>query len=119
MTKGGSKAKFVWVKSQQQVFEEVNKHLCLVPVLTLPDLQHPIKIETNALDYVVGVVLTRQGHLVVYDNENLLDASYKYPTYENMYSIVKDCCWWKHYIIEKEMTIHTNQKPMLFMQAQG
>ena len=41
VTKGGSKTKFVWAKSQQQAFEELKYHLCLAPILSLLDLQQP------------------------------------------------------------------------------
>ena len=89
VTKGGSKAKFVWAKSQQQAFEDFKHRLCSTPVLTLPDLQQPFEIETNSLDYVVGALLTQHGHPVAYHSETLSDAVRKYPTYDKeMYSIV-------------------------------
>jgi hypothetical protein len=74
VTKGDGKAKFVWSKSQQKSFMELNNRLCSPPVLSLPNLQQPFEIETNALDYVVGVVLTQHGHPVAYHSETLLDA---------------------------------------------
>jgi hypothetical protein len=58
VTKGGCKAKFVWGRSQQKSFDDLKHHLCSAPVLTLPDLQQPFEIETDASDYVVGVILT-------------------------------------------------------------
>jgi hypothetical protein len=36
-----------------------------------------------------------------------------------MYSIVQACQQWKHYIMGKEMIIHTDHKPLQFMQTQG
>jgi hypothetical protein len=36
-----------------------------------------------------------------------------------MYSIVQACHQWKHYILGKEMIIHTDHKPMLFIQTLG
>ena len=58
-------------------------------MLTLPDLQQPFEIETDASHYVIGVVLTQQGHPVAYHSEILLDTVQKYPTYDKeMYSIV-------------------------------
>ena len=92
MTKGGSKAKFIGAKSQQQAFEDLKQRLCSTPILTLPDLQQPFEIETDASDYVVGVVLTQHGHPVAYHSETLSDVVHKYPTYEKeMYSIVQSC----------------------------
>jgi hypothetical protein len=59
INRGGGKEKFAWVRSQQQEFDDLKQHLCSTPVLSLPDLQHPFEIKTDALDYVVGTVLTQ------------------------------------------------------------
>ena len=96
VTKGGAKAKFFWSENQQKAFAELKHHLCCAPVLTLPDLQQPFEIETDASNYTIGSVLTQQGHPVAY------------PTYDKeMYSIVHACRQWKHYILGKETIIHT------------
>ena len=51
-------------------------------MLTLPDLQQPFEIETNASDYAIGAVLTQQGHPIAYHNATLSDTVRKYPTYD-------------------------------------
>ena len=90
VTKGGGKDKFVWSKSQHKSFEELKHHLCLAPVLSLPDLQQPFEIETDASDYAFGAVLTQHGHPVAYHSETLSDVVQKYLTYDKyMYSIVQ------------------------------
>jgi hypothetical protein len=89
VTKGGDKVKFVWVESLQKAFEELKHRLRLASVLSLPNLQHPFKMETNASDYVVGIVLTQHGHPMAYHSETLSNAVRKYTTYDKeMYSIV-------------------------------
>jgi len=120
VTKGGSKEKFIWDKSQQQQFEELKQRLCSVPVLTLPNIQQCFEIEADASNYVFGAFLTQHGHPVAYHSEMLSDAVRKYPTYDKeMYSIVQACWQWKHYILSKEMVIHTDHKPLQFMQEKG
>jgi hypothetical protein len=120
VTKGGAKDKFVWVVSQYKTFEDLKSHLCSAPVLILPDLQQPFYIETYALDYFISVVLTQHGHPVAYRSETLSDVFQRYPTYnKDMYSILKACQKWKHYILIKEMIIHTDHNPLQFMQTQG
>jgi hypothetical protein len=99
--------------SQQQAFDDLKKHLCSSPVLSLPDLQHPFEIETYASEYDVGVVLTQHGHPVEYHSETLSYVICKYPTYEKeVYSIVKAFRQWRHYILGKETVIHTDHKPL-------
>jgi hypothetical protein len=90
INRGGGKVKFAWGRSQQQAFDDLKQCLCSTPVLSLPDLQHPFEIETDASDYVVGTVLTQHDHPVAYHSETLSDTVRKYPTYDKeMYSIVK------------------------------
>ena len=102
MTKGGSKAKFIWSKAQQHAFEELKQRLCSAPVLTLSYLQQPFEIETYASDYAVGAVLTQHGHPMAYHSETLSDTIHKYPTYDKeMYSIIQVFRQWKHYILGK------------------
>lgn len=120
VTKGGGKAKFVWSESQEKSFVEWKHRLCLALVLSLLDLQHPFEIETDALDYEVGAVLTQHGHPMAYHSEMLSDAVHKYPTYDkDMYSIVQAYRQWKHYILGKETVIHTDHTPLQFIQTHG
>jgi hypothetical protein len=97
VTKGGAKEKFFWSESQQKAFGELKYRLCSALVLTLPDLQQPFEIETDASDYAIGAILTQHGHPVAYHSERLSDTVQKYPTYDKeMYSIVQACRQWKH-----------------------
>jgi hypothetical protein len=118
VTKGGGRAKFMWGKEQQRAFEDMKHHLFSSPKLSLPDLQQPFEIETDASDYVVGTVLTQHGHLVAYHSETLFDDVHKYPAYDKeMYSIVQAFRQWKHYILGTETIIHTDHKPLQFIQT--
>jgi hypothetical protein len=82
INRGGGKEKFAWGRSQQQEFNDLKRHLCSAPILSLPDLQHPFETETDASDYVVGVILTQHGHPVAYHSDTLSDIVRKYPTYD-------------------------------------
>jgi hypothetical protein len=120
INRGGGKEKFAWGWSQQQAFDDLKQCLCSAPVLSLPDLQHPFEIETDASDYVVGTVLTQHSHPVAYHSETLSDTVRKYPTYDKqMYSIMQSGRQWIHYILGKETVIHTDHKPLQFIQTQG
>jgi hypothetical protein len=114
VTKGGGKKKIVCGMSQHQAFDDFKQRLWSTPVLSLPDLQQPFEIETNASDYAVGAVLTQHDHPLAYHSEKLSYAIHKYPTYDKeMYSsIVQACHQWRHYIFGKETIIHTDHKPL-------
>jgi hypothetical protein len=116
VTRGGGKEKLMWGQSQQKSFNDLKKCLYSAPVLSLPDLQQPFDIETNASNYVVGTLLTQHGHFVAYHSETPSDTVHKYPNYDKeMYSIVQAYPYWRHYILEKETIIHTDHNPMYFM----
>ena len=76
------KVKFAWGRSQQQEFDDLKQRLCSAPILSLPDLQQPFEIETDASDYVVGGVITQRDHPMAYHSETLSNVVCKYPTYE-------------------------------------
>eukprot|EP00253_Pinus_taeda_P009573 PITA_09573 len=120
VTKGGVKAKFFWSDSQQKAFIELKYRLYMAPVLTLPYLEQPFEVETDASDYAIGAVLTQHGHPMAYHSETLSYIVQKYPTYDKeMYSIMQDCQQWKHYILGKETVIHIDHQPLQFIQTQG
>jgi hypothetical protein len=66
VTKGDGRENLIWGKEQQGAFDYLKHHLCFAPILSLPDLQKPFDIETDAYGYDVGTVLTQHGHLVAY-----------------------------------------------------
>jgi hypothetical protein len=82
ITRGGGKEKFAWGRSQQQVFDDLKQRLCSTPLLSLPDLQQPFEIKTNASEYIVGIILTQHVHPVAYHSDTLSDVVRKYPTYD-------------------------------------
>jgi hypothetical protein len=97
VTKGAMKEKLFWSKSQQKTFVELKHRLCCALVLTLPYLQQPFEIDTNASDYAIRAFLTQQRHPMAYHSVKLSKTVCKYPTYEKeMYSIVQDFRQWKH-----------------------
>ena len=96
---------------KKKAFEELKHHLSSTLVLSLPNLQNTFEIETDALDFVIGVVLTQHGNPMEYHSEMLSDEVLKYPTYDkDMYSIVHAYRQSKHYILGKETIIHTDHK---------
>jgi hypothetical protein len=120
VTRGGGKENNVWGLSQQQDFDDLKEHFFSSPILSLLDLYNPFEIEKYVSNYVVGIVLTQHAHPTMYHSETLSDIVRMYPTYnKEMYSIVQAYCQWRHYIMGKDTVIHTDHKPLQFMQTQG
>ena len=80
---------------------------------SLPYLQQSIDIETYGLNFIVGRVLTHHSHPVAYNSDKLSYVICKYSTYEKyMYSTVQAYLQRRHFILEKEIVIHTDHKPL-------
>lgn len=108
----------VWVSTEN--IQRVEISPLLDTSARILDLQQPFEVEIDASDYAIGAVLTQHGHPVAYHSETLLDTVQKYPTYDkDIYSIVQDCRKCNHYILGKEMVIHTDHRPLQFIQTQG
>jgi hypothetical protein len=71
VTRGVGKETFLWGLFQQQAFDDLKKHLCLTPVLSLPDLQQPFEIKKDSLDYALAAFLTQHDHVMAYQSETL------------------------------------------------
>jgi len=82
VTRGSGNEKLMWGQLQHKAFNDLKQSLCSTRVLSLPDLQQPFDIETDASNYVVGTLLTQHGHFVAYHSEILSDIVHKYPTYD-------------------------------------
>jgi hypothetical protein len=68
VTKSGGREKFMGGKDQQGSFDNLNHRLCSTPVLSLPDLQQPLDIDTDAYDYVVvyfSLITVIRWHTIV------------------------------------------------------
>jgi hypothetical protein len=62
------------------------------PVLTLPNLQNPFKVETYASGYAMGAVLMQGGRHVCYHSEIFHGEILNYPTYDKeLYALGSSC----------------------------
>jgi hypothetical protein len=60
---------FQWGKNQQKAFYELKIKTTQAPVLALPNLQNPFKVEKDASEYDMGEILMQGGRLVYYHFE--------------------------------------------------
>ena len=61
----------------------------------------------------MGIVLTQHSKPIFYHSETFNPAVVKYPTYDKeLYALVQSVKKWKHYLMGKEIVIHTNHQPL-------
>jgi hypothetical protein len=89
-------------------------------MLTLPNLQNPFEVETDASGYAMGAVLMQGGRPICYHSEVFHGVVLNYPTYDkDLYALVQAIKKWKHYLMGKETIIHTDHQPLQYLQAQS
>ena len=79
----------------------------------LLDFHQPFEIDTDTLDYALGVVITQSGNPVAFHSKICNDIVRNYSTYEKeLYYIVQYLKKWRHYILGKETNILIDHKPL-------
>ncbi|KAG5867300.1 hypothetical protein JTB14_018565 [Gonioctena quinquepunctata] len=79
--------KFVWTPRQEAALREVEKHFISAPVMACPDFDLPFIVQTDAIAYGIGAVLT-QNHpdvgerVVSYLSRSLTKQERKFSTTE-------------------------------------
>lgn len=98
----------------------MKKNIISAPMLILIVWQKPFKVETDASDYAMGVILLQEGKPICYHYENFSEAILNYPTYDKeLYALVQNIKKWKHYLIEKEQIIHIDHQSLNYPQSQS
>lgn len=100
---------FVSTPEDERHFMKLKTTLCSTLDLRMSNMNHPFDIETNASQFAIRVLLKQGGHLVVYHSETLDKGKGNYNTYEKeFYNLVKELKQWCHYILGKEIILHTD-----------
>ncbi|KAG1060461.1 hypothetical protein G6F42_027968 [Rhizopus arrhizus] len=58
---GPKNRKIDWSKDCQKAFDTIKSLITSAPVLLMPDMSRPFRIECDASDYAVDAVLLQQG----------------------------------------------------------
>jgi hypothetical protein len=71
-----------WGKNKENAFDEMKKNSNQAPMLVLPSLQNPFKVETDASGYVMGAIMMQGGRHVFYHSKVFHGVVLNYPTYD-------------------------------------
>ena len=103
---------FQWRGKKQQAFEALKYKISSASVLALSDLRQTFEIYTDASDYAMGAVILQHGKPIAFHFETFNGVATNYPTYDKeLYVLVQSVNKWKHYLMGKEMIIHTDHQP--------
>jgi len=87
------KSRRCWIRSQicQQAFDALKKSITKERVLSLPDLEKPFKLHTDAFDFAISGVLMQDGHLVAFKSRKLNDTKKRHTVQEKEMTVVVHC----------------------------
>jgi len=86
------------------VFEELKERFTMEPVLVIPDLNREMRVETDALDFVTGEVLSmkcedEKWRPVAYISKSLNEAEKNYEIHDKeMLAIIWCLEAWRHFL---------------------
>jgi hypothetical protein len=91
---------FQWGGKQQKYFDALKKKISSAPVLSPPNLRHPLEIQIDASNYEMGVILLQHGKPICFHSETFNGVVINYPTYDKeLYALVQSVknrniiCW--------------------------
>ena len=86
LTKKGAPDTLIWTDVQEQAFQTLKRHICVQPVLCLPDMSKPFILQTDASADGIGAILLQEvdgvKHPVAYTSKKLLPRERNYSTIE-------------------------------------
>jgi RNase H-like domain found in reverse transcriptase len=111
-----------WNEKEQEAFEQLKETLQKVSVLRIAEERRKFRIETDASDVVIRVVLLQQWkewHPVAYISRKLIDAKTRYFTYDKKmlafrYALKK----WRCYVQGLEFEVYTDHNTLVNLTTQ-
>lgn len=131
LTQGtGSKTRAIeWSPECQASFEAIKAKLMSAPVLKLPDMSLPFRIETDSSDYGVGCVLlqpsscdSKDWHPLAFESKKLSKEEQKFPAQEReLIGIVHALRTWRCYIdgCAGGYTVYSDHNPLVYFRKQS
>jgi hypothetical protein len=77
-------------------------------------------VETDASGFAMGAIFMQGGKSICYHSEMFRGGVLNYLTCDKeLYALVQGVKKRKHYLMGKEIIIHTNHQPLQYLQAQS
>jgi len=110
----GKNVPFHWTKTHDQALEEIKKILANAPVLGYYNVNKPIILEADASSHGLGAVILQDGRPIAYGSRSLTSTQMNYAQIEKeLLAIVFGCERFRQYLYGKQVTVHTDHKPLI------
>jgi len=94
-----------WSDMQQSGFESIVSAVSLDRVLAMPDNSLPYHVETDALDFAIGAILSQNfdsiQQPIAFISKSFMDTEWNYSTYDKeLFAIVFAFKQWRRYLLD-------------------
>ena len=111
--------KFKWTDEAEAAFKDIKSHLTTVPVLILPNFQHPFELHTDASKVGIGAVLSQHDKPIAHFSEKLSNSRLQYSTYDvEVYVVVQAIKHWRHYLIHTDFILYSDHEALKHLRSQ-
>jgi hypothetical protein len=127
LTRFTCKDKLEWSAGTNQTFQNLMTAFTTAPIFIHPDFSKPLFLESDASDYILGTVLSRNGvdgrlHPIVFYSRKFTTIEINYEIHDKFFlAIIDSFQEWRHFLEEvvHPITIYTNHKNLeYFMSVQ-
>lgn len=99
------KGQFRWSEEAEQAFIDLKKAMVTAPVLTLPNLNLPFILETDACYNGIGAVLMQLSHPIAFISKALAPKNLGLSIYEKEFlAIIHAIEKWRSYLLHNQFT---------------
>ncbi|KAA0054635.1 reverse transcriptase [Cucumis melo var. makuwa] len=109
-----------WNEEAEEAFDRLKKAMMSLPVLALPNFDHPFEIETDALGYGVGAVLVQSKRPIAFYSHTLAMKDRARSIYERelMAVVLAVQRWRPSYLLGTKFLVKTDHKLLKFLLEQ-
>ncbi|XP_044005925.1 uncharacterized protein K02A2.6-like [Aphidius gifuensis] len=105
---------WMWESEQKEAVKKLKDKLTTAPVLAYYDCNKPIVIQTDASKNGLGAALIQESHPVAYASRSLTETEQRYaPIEKELLAIVFGVERFHQYVYGRQITIHTDHKPLV------
>jgi hypothetical protein len=111
-----------WDKEQEEAFQLIQQAFTTAPVLLMPNVDKPFRIECDASDYATGAVLEQQGedslwHPTAYLSKAMDPAERNYNIHnKELLAVFRSFKAWRHYLegAKHQVDVFSDHKNLVY-----
>lgn len=108
---------FEWMPHHDDALKEIKQRVTEAPVLQYYDIDKEVTIQCDASESGLGATLLQEGRPITFASRALTSTERNYAQIEKeLLGIVFACERFNEYIYARDVTVHTDHKPLITLQ---